>query len=144
MNASFYIDESGNTGTNWDDKTQPYFVYGGWLVPDDRKEEAVNYLNGILASIQGSELKAKSFLKGKSGTYRFYNLFKKLVIEFGFLPFFGVTDKKFMIAAKIVETFFDCDYNPNVNDYLSRPVELKKLLQYAYFKMSKSCRISQL
>ncbi|KUP23765.1 DUF3800 domain-containing protein [Paenibacillus sp. DMB5] len=134
MNASFYIDESGNTGTNWDDKTQPYFVYGGWLVPDDRKEEAVNYLNGILASIQGSELKAKSFLKGKSGTYRFYNLFKKLVIEFGFLPFFGVTDKKFMIAAKIVETFFDCDYNPNVNDYLSRPVELKKALAVCIFQ----------
>ncbi|MBT2286043.1 DUF3800 domain-containing protein [Paenibacillus polymyxa] len=134
MNASFYIDESGNTGTNWDDKTQPYFVYGGWLVPDDKKEEAVNYLNDILASIQGSELKAKSFLKGKSGTYRFYKLFEKLVNDFGFLPFFGVTDKKFMISAKLVETFFDCDYNPNVNNYLSQTVELKKALAVCIFQ----------
>jgi hypothetical protein len=128
MKASFYIDESGNTGTDWTNQTQPYFVYGGWFVPDEKKEEAVNYLNSILASMQGPELKAKSFFKGKSGTYHFSNLFNKLVIDFGLLPFFVVTDKRFMVAAKIVETFFDCEYNPNINGYLTLPVELKKAL----------------
>lgn len=128
MKYSYYIDESGNTGTDWTNHAQPYFVYGGWLVPDENKEEAVEYLNGILASMQGPELKAKSFFKGKSGPYHFSNLFKKLVIDFGFYPFFGITDKRFMVAAKIVETFFDCDYNPYVNEYLTYPVELKKAL----------------
>lgn len=28
--AYLFFDESGNTGTNWTNKEQPYFVYGGW------------------------------------------------------------------------------------------------------------------
>lgn len=31
------------------------------------------------------------------------------------IPVFGVADKRYMIAAKIIETFFDREYNPNVN-----------------------------
>lgn len=41
---------------------------------------------------------------------------------------FGVADKKYMVAAKITETFFDHEYNPNVNGYLTYKTDLKKAL----------------
>lgn len=39
-----------------------------------------------------------------------------------------------MLAAKIVETFFDSAYNPNINEYLTYPVELKKALANCILK----------
>lgn len=44
------------------------------------------------------------------------------------IPVFGVADKRYMIAAKIIETFFDREYNPNVNGYLTFKSDLKKAL----------------
>lgn len=37
--AYFFFDESGNTGTNWLDQKQPYYIYGGWMLMKDKKEE---------------------------------------------------------------------------------------------------------
>lgn len=50
------------------------------------------------------------------------------MVGFGAIPVFGVADKKYMVAAKIIETFFDHMYNPNVNGYLTYRSELKKAL----------------
>ncbi len=137
MGASFFIDESGNTGTDWLNPAQPYFVYGGWLCLNNKKAEIESFLRDILATVQAPELKAKSLLRGKSGTYRFNQIFKKMITDFNALPFFGITDKKFMVAAKIVETFFDCAYNPAINGYLTYPVELKKALAACIVKDEK-------
>lgn len=125
MDATYYIDESGNTGTDWLNDQQPYFVYGGWLLPNQNKAGAENYLNSILSKQQGHELKSKNIFKRKDGMQIFFELFQVMLREFGAMPFFGITEKKFMIAAKIVETFFDCEYNPAINTYLTHPVELK-------------------
>ncbi|MUG46734.1 DUF3800 domain-containing protein [Paenibacillus woosongensis] len=128
MQAFFYIDESGNTGSNWLDFSQPYFVYGGWLIREDMKNGVEDYLKTLLENTQAAELKSKNFFKKKDASTHFYDLFKKLVFEFYSIPYFVVVDKKFMVAAKIVETFFDCEYNPAVNKNLTHPIELKKAL----------------
>ncbi len=54
-----YFDESGNTGSNWLDKQQPYFVYGGWLLKDDKKEKATELLKECFSNSKATELKAK-------------------------------------------------------------------------------------
>lgn len=42
-----------------------------------------------------------------------------LLFDIGAIPAFGVIDKRYIITAIIVETFFDCAYNPNLNTYLT-------------------------
>lgn len=128
MKGLFYIDESGNTGTDWLNSEQPYFVYGGWFILNDKKSEIESYLLDISSKYQGSELKSKNFFRNQIGFSQFKDIYDKLITNYEALPIFGITDKKFMIAAKIVETFFDCAYNPAVNGYLTGPVELKRAL----------------
>ncbi len=127
MIASYYIDESGNTGTDWLNSDQPYFIYGGWLISQNKKHEVETFLQSVLNSQQGNELKSKNIFRRKNGFSVFNKIFTEM-IDFGAVPFFGLTEKRFMIAAKIVETFFDCEYNPYVNAYLTYPIELKRAL----------------
>jgi hypothetical protein len=128
MDAIFYIDESGNTGTDWLNNQQPYFVYGGWLLKSHYKNDMEKYLKYIISNQQGSELKSKNLIKRKDGIKIFSEIFNKALEKFNAIPFFSITEKKFMVAAKIVETFFDSEYNPYVNQYLTNPVELKRAL----------------
>ncbi len=44
------------------------------------------------------------------------------------IPVFIIADKHFMIAAKIVETFFDCAYNPNIKNSFNWQSDLKRML----------------
>lgn len=128
MDATFFIDESGNTGTDWLNADQPFFIYGGWLVPNENIENLNRYLTGFIDKEQCGELKSNKILKRNNGLKIFEEIFNSLLNEFSALPIFSIVDKEFMVAAKIVETFFDYDYNPNVNEYLTHPVELKKAL----------------
>lgn len=128
MEATFFIDESGNTGTDWLNDNQPFFTYGGWLVPNDKLDLIEKYLKGYIEKEQSDELKSKNIFKRTDGLNMFSDIYIQLLEEFSAIPFFIVADKKFMIAAKIVETFFDYAYNPYVNEYLTHPVELKKAL----------------
>ncbi|MBY6915744.1 MULTISPECIES: DUF3800 domain-containing protein [Clostridium] len=128
MKYSFYIDESGNTGTDWINNEQPYFVYGGWLVCDAQAGELKQYLSNFFSKTQATELKAKKLFKQKKGILIFNNIFKEMCYKYRAFPIFCFVDKKFMIAGKIVETFFDGAYNPRINWYLTTPVELKKAL----------------
>lgn len=118
-----YFDESGNTGTNYLDSRQPYFVYGGWLIKAEKTDEICKRIRQIFSRSKATELKAKNVTYDKMK-----ELFHAMIFECGALPVFGVADKKYMVAAKITETFFDHEYNPNVNGYLTFKTELKKAL----------------
>lgn len=121
-----YFDESGNTGSNWLDKQQPYFVYGGWLMLDEKKKFAEQLLADSFSDSKATELKSKKiWLKKRNQLIEFIN---KMIEEAKAIPCFVIVDKKYMVAAKIVETFFDCAYNPFVNTYLNYKFELKKAL----------------
>ena len=128
MDVTFFVDESGNTGTDWLNKDQPFFVYGGWLIPNENIDNVNIYLNEFIKKEQSGELKSNKILKRNDGLKIFDEIFNTLLYDFSALPVFAVVDKEFMVSAKIVETFFDYAYNPNVNTYLTHPVELKKAL----------------
>gem|GEM_PF-1105946 len=137
MGYSYYIDESGNTGTDWFNNEQPYFVYGGWIIPNRNINEAEIYLKDLLSKTQAPELKSKNFYSKKYAMSDFNSIYFKMVNDFSALPVVGITNKKYMIAAKIVETFFDSIYNPFVNAYLTCPVELKKALASCIYQDKK-------
>lgn len=112
VSARFYCDESGNTGTHWGDPDQPIFVHGGWMVPD---EDAV----GITADIaelrtrhrmNAPELKWQQLARRNSPGTIFREYFR-MMFDHRCLPFFWVMDKDFITGAKVVETFFDPEYN---------------------------------
>lgn len=119
-----YFDESGNTGTNYLDGRQPYFIYGGWLIENKKSKEICDRIKKIFCYSKAKELKAKN----KLNYDKIKDLFDMMIFDFGALPVFGIADKKYMVAAKIIETFFDHVYNPNVNGYLTLKTELKKAL----------------
>ena len=121
-----YFDESGNTGSNWLDVQQPYFVYGGWVMSDDRCTLAEQVLRECFSKSKATELKSKYiWQKRRSDLITFIN---RMIDEAEAIPCFGVADKRYMIAAKMCETFFDPEYNPYVNGVLTVKSELKKAL----------------
>lgn len=121
-----FFDESGNTGTNWLDKNQPYYVYGGWLVKEEKKEDAEKAIKKIFSSSNARELKSSYILEKKRPEFK--QLMDVFLFKINAIPVFGVADKRYMVAAKIIETFFDYAYNPNINEYLTHPSDLKKAL----------------
>lgn len=124
--AYLFFDESGNTGTNWMDENQPYYIYGGWMVLQEKKEDAEDGIKKIFSSSKAKELKSSYVIEKKRPEFK--KLIDFLLFEIGSIPVFGIADKRYMIAAKIIETFFDREYNPNVNGYLTFKSDLKKAL----------------
>lgn len=121
-----YLDESGNTGSNWLDNQQPFFVYGGWIIKEKYYDIAVNILRKCFSKSKADELKSGYIWRRKR--QQLIDFLKGMMEEAYAIPCFGVADKRYMIAAKIVETFFDCEYNPYVNKYLTHRSDLKKAL----------------
>lgn len=135
-NWTYYIDESGNTGTNWLDEKQPFFIYGGWLLNDAQYDMCTKYIKSLFIGKQTKELKAVNFFKYDKDFRKYANIFLKLINEYHAIPIFAIVEKRFMIAAKIVETFYDPAYNPNVNNFFTFPGQWKvdlaeKILKYS-------------
>ncbi|WP_350343969.1 DUF3800 domain-containing protein [Proteinivorax tanatarense] len=123
----FYLDECFNTGNNWNDKSQPYFTYGGWIISEDNLEKANSIVKSFAEKHQG-ELKSKSFASHK-GIKKVINLSKELMSKSNAVPYFVCFEKNYLIACKVVELFFDCQTNCKVNGYLTFPNE------FEYFKI---------
>ena len=123
---NLYLDESGNTGANWCDCNQPVFVYGGWLILDNNSELVTKKIKDIFRFSKAVELKSRNIIKRKR-TY-FYNMLEWFWRDEVALPVFCVVDKKYMISAKIVETFFDPAYNSQISNKLSYDSKTKKAL----------------
>lgn len=122
-----YLDECFNTGNNWNDESQLFFTYGGWLISEKNLEKAKSIVE-VFANKHQGELKSKSFVSHK-GIKKVISLSNNLMSESKAVPFFMCYEKNFMIACKAVEIFFDHMTNCKVNGYLTFPSE------YEYFKI---------
>jgi hypothetical protein len=118
----FYMDECHNTGNNWLDNDQPYFTYGGWLIEETYIEKAKCIVKEFRNQHQGNELKSKSFTSSK-GIQKVIRLSEDLINKCFARPYYICMDKKYMIACKAVEAFFNHEYNKNVNGFLTFPNE---------------------
>ena len=86
---------------------QPFGI-GRGRKKDDKKEKATELLKECFSSSKATELKAKIIWdKKKDKLIEFIN---KIIDEAKAIPCFVIMDKKYMIAAKIVETFLNSDF----------------------------------
>jgi hypothetical protein len=92
----------------------------GWIVPISEiqiAEDLVLKFEGLFVS-EGVESKARSVLKTEFGVRSAIDLFNHLG-SIGCLPTFSMAEKKYCVAAKIVETFLDPAHNDSVHsDFL--------------------------
>lgn len=110
--ATFYCDESGNTGVHWGDPNQPVFVHGGWMIPTSHQDALLAELPLIRQRhrLNAPELKWQQLARRTHGSAVFRDIFQVMLANAS-VPFFHVMDKDYILAAKAVETFFDPAYN---------------------------------
>ncbi len=113
-----YLDEAGNTGLNFLDPSQPTFVLAGWIVPTETCESASAVVTAISLESGSRDLKGGRMMRSPTGRDRVGRLVRELQ-EIGCLPVYMLYEKRYAVAAKVVETFLDSEYN----DHLSRSFE---------------------
>ena len=126
-----YVDESGHTGAHWLDPAQPTFVHGGWLFTPEAELSVTEGVDEIRRRhrLKAPELKWTQF--ARRGRLPVFREIFELCYQQGVLPFFVVMDKRYITAAKIVETFFDPAYNHHFPIGFTGDFETKKRLAEA-------------
>lgn len=68
-NFKVYFDEYGNTGNNYLDPNQRYFILAGWIIPEAIMETLNNDLKSAISNYNRNlkELKGKKLLESHSG-----------------------------------------------------------------------------
>lgn len=134
--ADIYCDESGNSGPNYLDPKQPFYVLGGWVVPHDAAAEAVAAAEETRRrySPQRPELKSEAFLAGERQKQGALDLFKKLGAV-GCVPLFLSAEKRFCVAGKMVETFLDPAYNNSLLNGFTGDVTTKQEIANSLYSL---------
>ncbi|WHY63248.1 DUF3800 domain-containing protein [Cytobacillus firmus] len=132
-NYNLYCDESGNSGGNFLDEQQPFYVLVGWIVERNLSYRAKNRVTFFKSEHYPNkdELKGVEILKGNIGQHNANNLFKELGEYCS--PFFIIAEKKYCLAAKIVETYLDPihnDFVPTSHTWMNK--ERKKIADLLY------------
>lgn len=120
-----FCDESGNSGGNYLDVDQPFFIEAGWIVP-------VSQLNNV-KSIEDcakklnvtDEIHGKNLIRNRRNQRIFTELFIELGKQ-GCTPTFVFAEKKYCVSAKIIETLFDPVYNELTGNEYTYDNKMKK------------------
>ena len=115
--AIFYCDESGNSGPNYIDQEQPFYTLAAWSVPVERIVDASVAVETHRKQYapQAQELKAANLVKSPRGKRAITSLLQMLG-RLGCVPLYEVLEKRYCVAAKIVETFLDPLFNRRVEN----------------------------
>jgi len=119
-----YCDESGNTGGNYIDKEQPFFVMAGLMLPQTQEHNTACIEDCAKALKVNGELKGNKLLGSGKSEKQVLKLMNNL-IRFC-LPTFIIAEKRYCIACKIVETALDNEYNSAVTQDFSWNNVMKK------------------
>ena len=127
--AVLYVDESGNSGSNYLDHNQPFYVLAGWLVPDRGNVEAWIAVEEVRQRLspQAGELKSAVLLKGERQKTEAAELIRRYG-NLGAFPLYLIAEKRYCVAGKIVETFLDPAYNPLLRNGITSDRETKQEL----------------
>lgn len=125
--AVLYCDESGNSGPNYLDRQQPFYVLAGWVVPDSSSERAWLAVERVRQRIspQADELKSSSVLRGERQKREGAQLFYEFG-QMGAVPLYLIAEKRYCVAGKIVETFLDPAFNPLLRNGITGDRETKQ------------------
>ena len=133
-NGVVYLDEAGNTGLNFLDPSQPTFVLAGWFLPADAIEAARSVVNAISSESGSSDMKGSRMMHTRLGRGRVDRLVGGL-LEVGCCPAYALYEKRYAVAAKIVETFLDPEYNDHLLSSFEADVFEKQALAQRFFDL---------
>lgn len=136
--AIFYCDESGNSGPNYIDQEQPFYTLAAWSVPYARIVDTSVAVEQHRQKYwpQAHELKASNLLRSAKGKRGIMSLLGTLG-RLGCVPIYEVLEKRYCVAAKIVETFLDPAYNPRVyNAFIPDSTTKQEIANTLYEKLS--------
>lgn len=110
-----YCDESGYTGADYLEESQPYFVYSGVKLDEKITNEIISYINDNY-NVQNGEIKGKLIVNNKKGREIIRYIFKKYSKNARIV----FHDKKYALAAKIIEYGIEPYLSSNYVFYASK------------------------
>lgn len=115
-----FLDESGNSGKNFLDHAQPFYVLGGWIIEKKNRNQAQEAIRTWERLIQGKvpgrgEVKSSRVLRRRDGLTRLNELFSDLG-RVGCIPTHCIFEKRFGSCAQIVDAFLDPRYNTLITE----------------------------
>lgn len=110
----FYVDESGNTGADWTNIQQPLFIQAGWMFKKDKIEYIENKYKYLFDITQADELKSSNVLKKEKNFEIISKAFSDMLHD-EMLPVAVITEKKYLLCAKLVESCLDPEYNKTLS-----------------------------
>lgn len=108
-----FFDETGNTGDDFAQTDQPFFVLAGWVVPRTSVDAAVAQVRAIVERRQdpSAELKGSRMLRSPQGRELMVELVEGL-LDSGCLAIVALYEKAWTMAAKLVAHLVDGRTNP--------------------------------
>ncbi len=130
-----YCDESGNDGPNYLNPKSPFYVLAGWIVPEDKILDASLEMER-LRSTHCREAIELGFSTFKGKPWAVSESMTRLG-TMGLVPMYVLAEKRFCIAAKIVETFLDPYFNPALHvQFSSDFITKQELANTLYERLS--------
>lgn len=138
MKVDVYCDESGNSGGNYLDSQQPVFVLAGWSINRHDRHRADRIIERFkrVHFPDKTEMKGSEILTSNHGQKIANELFAELG-HVGCLPFFILAEKRYCVAGKIVEAFFDSEHNHKIHPSFSWMNGIKKDIAQIIYEVSK-------
>lgn len=129
MLKKIYVDEAGNSGPNYLDEKDPYFILAGWIDINDEMQKSDNIKEFTLL-LDGKEGKNHKLTKSVEGR-------KKMVAVLEFMkkkkcvPIIAIANKKYCIPMRIVEVLLDPFYNDRMFGEFESPKYYPLKKEYA-------------
>ena len=129
-----YLDEAGNTGLNFLDPDQPTYVLAGWIVPANRVDTARSAVTKISLESGSVDLKGSRMMRTPTGREKLERLVKELR-ELGCCPAYFLCEKRYAVAAKLVDTFLDSEFNDHLTGSFEADVLSKQYLAQQLYNL---------
>jgi hypothetical protein len=129
------VDEAGNSGANYLDLDQPFYIVGGWIIPNSKIADS-SLVREVATDLRvDGELKGTNLTGNRRNQTKFNEMFDTMV-TMGCKPTMVLAEKKYCIAAKVIETFLDPAYNNKVTNRYTYDNIMKKELAEKVYKLS--------
>lgn len=115
QNILVYCDESGNTGINICDESQPNFVQCAVVIPQDNVSIIIKEFEKVREICKAEEIKFKHL--HRSTRFHHFEKFIRGIETQVPLVSFSIINKKFFAAMMIIEYMLDHYYNSSVPSY---------------------------
>lgn len=109
-----FVDEAGNTGTNFLDDDQRWYVLAGIAVSGMDVDGARSRVDALRTRLGVKELKGSGLLTRQEGREHVREALR-IVGASGCIPFFAVLEKRFNLAGRFDQIVSDPNANPDVS-----------------------------